>query len=120
MKKKAQVFSVSCVLILFAFVVFMVWYTVSMSSLDSKIAETRQSLETSRGRENKQQAEYDKAVAELPLVQAELQEKQPLAEEAESKVAALKTRRKELRAEKQELEEMLSGSDETQEDGSHE
>ena len=53
---------------------------------------------------DKQQAEYSKAVGELPVVKAELEEKQPLAEEALKTIEDLKVRRKELRAEKKSLE----------------
>ena len=58
---------------------------------------------------------YDRAVEELPRVQEELKEKAPLAEEAEEKVAGLKARRKELRAEKEELEKQLSPADSSKE-----
>ena len=105
MKKRMSWFSVLSVIVLLVFAVFMFWYIPSYGSLLSKTAETRQALETSIGREGKQQDEYDKAVADLPVVQAELKEKQPLAEEAAQKVTDLKARRKELRAEKKALEE---------------
>lgn len=104
MNRKSSVFSILCVIILAVFSAFMSWYVVSMSSTAGRIADTRQSLETSRGRENKQQSEYDKAVRDLPAAQAELMEKQPLAEAAEKQVAELKERRNSLRREKQELE----------------
>ena len=104
MKKPNSPFSLCCVVVLIAFAVFMVWYIPSLSSVRGKTEETRQLLETSIGREGKQQDEYDKAVADLPVVQEELKEKQPLAEQAAQKVTDLKARRKELRAEKQSLE----------------
>lgn len=105
MKKRLSWFSILSVVVLLGFAVFMFWYIPSSASLKSKTEETRQLLETSIGREGKQQDEYDKAVADLPVVQAELKEKQPLAEEAAQKVTELKARRKELRAEKKALEE---------------
>ena len=121
MKKKASAFSVLCVVFLFIFTAFMAWYLPSMSSIKANTAEARQSLDTSRGRENKQQAEYDKAVEELPQVQAQLLEAAPLAVQAGEKVDLLKARRKELRAEKKELEQKISGSDTVQkEDDSNE
>ena len=110
MKKKISGFSVCCVVFLFVFAAFMVWYIPSMSSLQTKITDTRQSLETSRGRENKQQDEYDKAVADLPVIKAELTEKAPLAEAAEQ----------ELRQEKKALEEKLAQSEPSQEGNSNE
>ncbi len=95
----------------------MFWYLPSISSLRSLITETEQNLEVSRGRELRQQAEYDKAAEELPLVQAELLEKEPAAEATEKKVADLKSLRKELRAEKERLEKETN-PDETQEETS--
>lgn len=104
MKKRFSVFSAFCVVFFFVFAAFMAWYLPSMSSVRSKTVQTQRDLETSRGREDKQQAEYSKAVGELPVVKAELEEKQPLAEEALKTIEDLKVRRKELRAEKKSLE----------------
>lgn len=120
MKTKTSAFSVCCIIFLFIFAAFMIWYVPSMSSLQAKIVDTQQSLETSRGRENKQKDEYDKAVADLPLAKAELNEKGPLAEAAEQEVTELKVRRKELRQEKKTLEEQLGGTEPLQEDDSNE
>ena len=104
MKNRLSPFGILCALLLLVFAVFMFWYIPSSASLRAKNEETRQALETSIGREGKQQDEYDKAVADLPVVQEELKEKQPLAEAAAQKVTDLKARRKELRAEKKALE----------------
>ena len=120
MKKRLSVLSSCCIAVLFAFSAFMAWYIPSMASIETKTADTRLSLETSRGRENKQQDEYDKAVTELPEVKEQLSAAQPQAQAAEEKVAALKARRKELRAEKQELEEAVQNNSYIQENDSHE
>ncbi len=104
MRKHLSCFSLCCLSVFFLFSVFMIWYLPSMSSVRSKADETRRNLETSIGREGKQQDEYDKAVAELPLVLEELKEKEPLAEKAEQTVSDLKARKKELIAEKKKLE----------------
>ena len=104
MKKQLSFFSLCCIVFLFGFTVFMAWYIPSMSSVASKKEEISRNLEISYGRERKQQDEYDKAAAELPLVLEELNEKEPLAAEAEQKIAELKTRKKELTAEKKKLE----------------
>ena len=104
MKKRISVFSAFCVVFFFVFAAFMAWHIPSVSSVRSKIEQTQRDLDTSRGREDKQQAEYNKAVEELPVVRAELQEKEPLAEEALKTIEVLKARRKELRAEKKALE----------------
>ncbi len=120
MNKRFSFFSLCCVVLLFLFSAFMAWYLPSASSLRANIEEISQSLETSRGRESKQQYEYDKAVEELPLIQAELAEKAPLAEQAAEAVSVLRSRKKELLAEKKELESMLPESGAEQEDGSDE
>ena len=111
MKKRFSVFSAFCVVFFFVFAAFMAWYIPSVSSVRSKIVQTQKDLDTSRGREDKQQAEYNRAVEELPVVRAELQEKEPLAEKALKTIDDLKVRRKELRAEKKALEAESSPED---------
>lgn len=117
MKKKMSLFSVLCIVILFLFSSFMIWYIPSMSSLQASLNETRQNLETSRGREGKQMDEYNKAVSDLPVVKAELENTTPLATEAEQTVSDLKARRKELREEKKKLEEQLAQSSDITKEG---
>lgn len=117
MKKKMSLFSVLCIVILFLFSAFMIWYIPSMSSLQASLNETRQNLETSRGREGKQIDEYNKAVSDLPVVKAELENTAPLATEAEQTVSDLKARRKELREEKKKLEEQLAQSSDITKEG---
>ena len=104
MKNRSASLNLVFVVIFLIFSVFMAWYIPSITSIRSEIMRTRQDLETSEGRERKQQEEYDRAVEELPVIKQELSEKEPLAEELEQKVADLKARRKELRTEKKELE----------------
>ena len=94
----------------------MIWFVPSYASVRSRISETRRDLELSRGREAKQQAEYDSAVAELPLILSELEEKNPAADKAEEALAALKARKKELRMQKQELEKAAQHTEEQSED----
>ena len=105
MKLRTPFFTVFCAAFFFVFAAFMFWFIPSGASLRSEISETRQELELNRGREAKQQYEYDSAVEELPLKLAELEEIRPLADEAEQSVASLKARKKELLAKKKELEE---------------
>ena len=76
------------------------------------------SLETSQGRERKQQHEYDETVAAIPETEAELEQILPLCEEAKEEVKALKEERKTLRKEKKELES--SESSESEEVTDHE
>ncbi|MBR2822406.1 MAG: hypothetical protein IKE24_01765 [Clostridia bacterium] len=81
--------------------------------LDFQLADIRLSLETSRGRERKQQAEYDMVMEELPRVRAELAEAQPRAEAAAEEVKALKETRKALREKKKALEKEIQEQKET-------
>ena len=87
MKKNSSLFTVFCTVIFLAFTIFMIWFVPSYASVRSRISETRRDLELSRGREAKQQAEYDSAVAELPLILSELEEKNPAADKAEEALA---------------------------------
>ena len=114
MKKNSSLFTVFCTVIFLAFTIFMIWFVPSYASVRSRISETRRDLELSRGRESKQQAEYDSAVAELPLILSELEEKNPAADKAEEALAALKARKKELRMQKQELEKAAAQHTEAQ------
>lgn len=82
--------------------------TVEQYNLRFEVADLTLSLDTSRQRERKQEYEYNEVVAALPLVQAELNATQPLADEAVAKVDELKARRKALRAENAELEDQLA------------
>ena len=86
---------------------FLVWFVPTRSNLDFQLADIEKSLDTSHGRERKQQYEYDEVVAELPRIQAELAQTQPLADEAAAAVAELKEKRKALRAEKEALQTLL-------------
>ena len=114
MKKNSSLYTVFCTVIFLAFTIFMIWFVPSYASVRSRISETRRDLELSRGREAKQQAEYDSAVAELPLILSELEEKNPAADKAEEALAALKARKKELRMQKQELEKAAAQHTEAQ------
>lgn len=116
MKKSTSLFTVFCTVIFLAFTIFMIWFVPSYASVRSKISETRRELDLSRGREAKQQAEYDSAVAELPLILSELEEKNPAADKAEEALAALKARKKELRIQKQELEKAAAQKTEVKEE----
>lgn len=74
------------------------WTAVDIHHLQAQTQELRTSLETSQGRERKQQYEYDAVASEIPLLQAELAVVQPQAEAAATQEAELRARRKELRA----------------------
>ena len=85
-------------------VLFIVWYLPAVSQRRFQLEDTQKSLETSLGRERKQQSEYDETVAALPEVEAELERVLPLTEAAKEEVKSLKKERKALRKEKKELE----------------
>ena len=93
------------VALLFAAAGMTLYYGTASGLTAAKIADTAISLETSRGRERKQQLELDAANLKLPRLQAETAELQPQAETAAAEVTALKTLRKQLREEKKTLTE---------------
>ena len=75
--------------------------------LDFRLSEAAMDLETSQGRERKQDFEYNQVVEAIPLTRQELDEAQPRADSLLQEVTDLKASRKELRAEKKRLEELL-------------
>ncbi len=77
-------------------------WTVLRTRTDFQLEDLTRSLETSRGRERKQQQEYDEAAAQLPLVLEELAAAEPKAEKAKAEVKELKQERNRLREEKKE------------------
>ena len=103
------------VLILIVTILFVIWYIPVSQSLRSRIAEAGKELDTSLKREEKQRYEYGLVVEELPLVLADLAEKQPLAEAAGAEISDLKAERKALRAEKSTLEAALLPGEEAAE-----
>ena len=105
--------------VMLAFSVFLAASVILRADLDFQLQDTAVSLDTSRGRERKQQYEYDEVCEELPRTRAELEAVQPEAQEAAETVQQLKDERKALRAEKKELEAALEQkrAGETQESG---
>lgn len=104
MRKESGALRRAFVLVMLCFSLGLAVWTVLRASLDFQLDDLTRSLETSQGRERKQQAEYDEVVRQLPLTRAELAETEPLAEKAKEKVSELKAERKRLRAEKKKLE----------------
>ncbi len=111
---RALMWVFACVMLVFCF--FLSWYVLSRGEMDFRLADIELSLETSYGRERKQQYEYDEVTEKLPLTRAELEETKPLAEEAEAAVRALKEERKALREEKATLEAALKETEKSGED----
>ena len=108
------------------FVLFMLFFCLLLFAwvpvktvLDFRLSETRLSLETSQGRERKQQYEYEQVLADLPRTRAELESVQPLADAASQEVSDLKALRKELRSEKKRLEALLSEALQSREESAH-
>ena len=89
-------------------VLFLAWYIPAVCERGFQLEDVRKSLETSQGRERKQQYEYDETVAAIPEAEAELARIAPLAEAAQKEVKELKKERKQLRKEKKELEGSFS------------
>lgn len=116
--KRKTFFPVLFSLVMLIYVLFIVWYLPSVGGLRFRLDDVRKSLETSQGRERKQQHEYDETVAAIPETEAELEQILPLCEEAKEEVKALKEERKTLRKEKKVLES--SESSESEEVTDHE
>lgn len=91
-------------LVMLLCVLFLVWYLPAAGERRFRLEDVQKSLETSIGRERKQQLEYDETVAAIPLTEEELAHVGPLAEAAQKEVRELKKERKQLRKEKKELE----------------
>ena len=106
--KRGAVLPALFAFVMMVFVAFLVWYLPAVNNMRFSLEDTRKSIETSLGRERKQQHEYDETVAAIPETEAELERLAPLVESAEEEVRALKKERKALRAEKKELEASLS------------
>ena len=102
--KKGSAYAVFFTVIMLICVLFIVWYLPAVSQRRFQLEDTQKSLETSLGRERKQQSEYDETVAALPEVEAELERVLPLTEVAKEEVKSLKKERKALRKEHKELE----------------
>ena len=96
-------------------VLFVIWFVPALNERRFMLQDIRRSIETSQGRERKQQYEYDETVAVIPEVQAELDRVVPLNDAAVQEVATLKEERKLLRQEKADLESLLSVSGEPEE-----
>ena len=96
------------ILLMICAVVTVLWYIPMSLAIAFNAGEIGKDLDTSLKREEKQRYEYNQVITDLPLVREELAEKQPLAEAATARIAALKEERKRLRAEKKELEAVLT------------
>ena len=105
--RRGKIFRGLFVAIMLAVCVLLACFSVDQVRLRAQIADLTLSLETSRGREARQNHEYDEAVAALPLVQEELARIAPLAEEAKALETDLRQQRKDIRAENAALQERI-------------
>ena len=112
MKRKGSFLPVLFTVIMLVFVFFIAWYLPSSGQLRFRLEDIQKSLETSQGRERKQQHEYDEVVAAIPEIQEELDRMLPLSEAAKQEVKDLKAERKKLRQEKKDLESEYGSSQE--------
>lgn len=104
MNQKKPVFPVVFVLVMVLCVLFIIWYIPALSDMRYRLKDAEISLETSQGRERKQQHEYEETVTALAEAREELARVQPLADQASDEKNALKEERKLLKQEKKELE----------------
>ena len=110
MNKSKTVFPLIFTVVMLVFVCFIAWYIPSSGQLHFRLEDIQKSLETSQGRERKQQREYDETVVALPEIQADLDRILPLSEAAKQEVKDLKAERKKLRREKEDLEAQSAAS----------
>ena len=110
MKQRRSLLPVLFSALLFIFVLFVVWYIPSVGSLKYKLSDIDKSLETSYGRERKQQYEYDETFSQIPEIREELKLLSPQTEAAQNEVSELKDQRKKLRERKKELQAVLDSS----------
>ncbi len=103
-------FSLVMLLCVLAWIVY-----IPLSSLwQNRLNDLILSLETSEGRERKQEHEYEEVCTELPQAEQQLAELQPMADEALDTVTVLKARRKELREAIRNLQENEAAADSAQ------
>ena len=102
--KRHPVFAAVFSVIMMVCVLFLLWYVPAVSNRSLVLEDIQKQLETSRGRERKQQYEYDETVSAIPEAEAELERILPLSEAAQKEVKELKKERKKLRNEKKKLQ----------------
>lgn len=86
------------------------FFAVDQARLRAEVADLTLSLETSRGREARQNHEYDEVVAALPVTRAELERVQPQADAAKAVENDLRQQRKDIRAENAALQEQIDAA----------
>ena len=105
--RRGDLFRGLFIAVMLAVCVLLACFAVEQVRLRAQIADLTLSLETSRGREARQNYEYENALAALPTVQEELARVAPLAEEAKALENDLRQQRKDIRAENAALQEQI-------------
>ena len=103
----SRCFTVFFVIIMMISCLWLIVWVPLNAYLDFRLSEAAMDLETSQGRERKQDFEYNQVVEAIPLTRQELDEAQPRADSLLQEVTDLKASIKELRAENKRLEELL-------------
>ena len=109
-RQRSGVFRGLFIAVMLAVCVLLACFAVDQVRLRAQIADLTLSLETSRGREARQNHEYDEAVSALPLVKEELARVAPLAEAAKAQEKELRQQRKDIRAENAALQERIDAA----------
>ncbi len=100
--------SAAVVIVLTLLCITVVTQLFAQASTEAAIAHKQDELDATRRRLEKQLQEYDEALARLPIVQAEVEEVQPLAQAAYDQEQALRAQRKALRSENADLADQLA------------
>ena len=108
MMKRKSFLPVLFSLLMLICVLFIVWYLPSVGNLRFRLEDVQKSLETSLGRERKQQAEYDRAVQDIQAAKEQLEAITPQHVEVQAARDAQVAERKELKARKEELLKQLA------------
>lgn len=96
----------------------LIWQVPASTSMEFSISEARLSLETARGRERKQQSEYDRTLENIQAAKEQLEALTPQHEEFLAARDAQVAERKQLKARKEELQAQIASllPDETAEE----
>lgn len=86
----------------------LIWQVPASSSMSFKLSEAQLSLETARGRERKQQSEYDRALEDIQAAKELLEALTAPHEEALAARDAQVSERKELKARRDQLKEQIA------------
>ena len=101
--KSSKGFSLLIAAVLLCFAFFLAWHHVSDAALRFNLADTELMLETSYGRERKQNKEHEDYLESITKAEEKLALLLPQVEAADAESTSLKETRKQLRAERDQL-----------------